>query len=201
MTMQIVRPAGAGFETAWVLAACALVVVLAGTFIGVRTVGPSVQAVAAHEVDARRDLTAAEQGLYADLRIAADELNAGESLSIEELADFGIAPFVKDMSHTRRGGHAWQRLERGSFVGYLGVSGDPAVAGALLLVVGKRHQDTHMSHASTAPVEAREPDIWLHRGQHVSPPSQFDAETLARTGWLRIVAQFDAGVTRQRRAE
>ena len=200
MATQIIRPAGSGYETAWVLTACALVVVLAGIFIGARTVGPSVQVVAAHEVDARRDLTAAEQGLYADLRIAADELNAGESLSIEALADFGIAPFVKDMSHTRRGGHAWQRLERGSSVGYLGLSGDPVVAGALLLVV-KSHQDRHLSHASTAPVDAGEPDIWLHRGQHVSPPSQLDAETLARTGWLRIVAQFDAGVTRQRRAD
>lgn len=212
MATQIVRPAGAGYETAWVLAACVLVLVLAGAFIGVRTVGTSVEVIAVHEVDARRDLTAAEQGVYADLRIAADELAAdklhtGEWLSIEALADLGIAPFVQDMSHTRRGGHGWQRIERGSSVGYLGVSGDRSTAGALLLVMESHGQGlpasagAHASHTSATTIEAREPDIWLHRGQHVSPPSQFDAETLARTGWLRIVAQFDAGVTRQRRAE
>jgi len=168
-------------------------------------VGTSATAVAAHEADARRDLTAAEQGLYADLRIAADELHE-DTLSIKELAGLGIAPFVADMSQARRGGHVWQRLERGSFVGYLGISGEPAVAGALLLVV-ERHRpdsrasiDAHASHISAASVEALEPDIWLHRGERVSPPERFDAGSLARAGWRRIVAQFDAGVTRQRRA-
>ncbi len=196
MATQIIRPAGAGYETAWVLAACALVVASAAAFIGVRTAGVPVRTMAEHQIDARRDLTPAEQGLYADLRIAFDELSE-DTLSIEELAELGIAPFVADMSHERRGGHVWQRLVRGAQVAYLGVSREPAVAGTLLLVMGNRNDG---GHVSTHPhPDAGEPNIWLHRSQLVSAPSQIDADSLFRTGWRQIVAQFDAGVTRERR--
>jgi hypothetical protein len=34
------------------------------------------QAVASHQLDARRDLSAAEQGLYTDLRVAVEEIRA-----------------------------------------------------------------------------------------------------------------------------
>ncbi len=195
MATQTVRPAGAGHETAWVLAACALVLALAAAFVGVRTTSAPVEVVTEHQIDARRDLTPAEQGLYADLRIAADELSEGESPPVEELAELGIAPFVADMSHARRGGHTWQRLTRGAQTGYLGISGDPSVAGSLLLVVDN-HGDGGHAHPDTS-----EPNVWLHRGETVSAPSHLDSDSLARAGWRQIVAQFDAGVTRERRTQ
>jgi len=194
MATQIVRPAGAGSETVWVLIACALVVVLAAAFVGVRTTHAPVAAVAAHQIDARRDLTPAEQGLYADLRIADDEIHSDSGLpSVEELADQGLAPFVADISQVRRGDHVWQRLQRDAQVAYLGISRAPDVAGDLLLI------EALPDETASAPEAANEPNVWLHRGESVPPPNQLDADSLARAGWHQIVAQFDAGVTRERR--
>jgi len=187
---QIVRPAGAGSETAWVLAACALVVALSAVFVSTHTHSASVQTVAEYQIDARRDLTPAEQGLYADLRIAADELDDSALPSVEDLAGLGIAPFVADMSQARRGEHDWQKLTRGEQVGYLGISHAPDVAGDLLLIVDDHGQ---------AAYETSEPNVWLHRGTLAMPPAQLDPDSLTRDGWRQIVAQFDAGVTRERR--
>jgi len=192
VTTQIVRPAGAGSETAWVLAACTLVVALAGAVVSTHTTRTTVETVAAHQIDARRDLTPAEQGLYADLRIAADELNDGDLPPVADLADQGIAPFVADMSQVRRGDHDWQSLRRGAQVGYLGISHVPDVAGDLLLVIDDRGHDGH-AHPG-----AEEPNVWLHRGESAAPPAQLDSDSLARAGWRQIIARFDAGVTRER---
>jgi len=189
---QIVRPAGASYETASVLAACTLVVALAGTFIGVHTNHAPVPTVAEHQIDARRDLTPAEQGLYADLRIVADELDDLAPPPIAALADQGMAPFAADSSQVRRGGHDWQRLKRDARVGYLGISHAPDIAGDLLLIV---HERPHEPFASP---DVAEPDVWLHRGVPAIPPAQLDPDSLARAGWRQIIARFDAGVTRER---
>jgi hypothetical protein len=63
-THQVVRPAGAGHETLYVLALCLVILLVAGTVIGWHGESQEVQSVAAHELDARRDLTASEQGIY-----------------------------------------------------------------------------------------------------------------------------------------
>jgi len=200
VTTQIVRPAGAGYETAVVLSACALVVALAGTVIGTQSTQASVESIAAYQIDARRDLTPAEQGLYADLRIAVDELSDLGDLddlsdsalpSVATLAESGVAPFVADTSQARRGGHNWQRLSFGMQVGYLGISHNADIAGDLLWLVGD------LKHA-----DDREPNIWLHRGEPVTAaPSRLDPASLADAGWRQIVAQFDAGVTRERQVQ
>jgi len=195
VTTQIVRPAGAGYETAAVLAACTLIVALAAGLIGMHTTHAHVNTVAEHQIDARRDLTPAEQGLYADLRLAADELNDDAPPPVQALAEQGIAPFVADMSQVRRGGHDWQRLTRGAQAGYLGISHAPDVAGDLLLIVNEHGGDAHAHH------DAHEPKVWLHRGESVAPPTELDPDSLARAGWRQIVAQFDAGVTRDRKTQ
>ena len=67
---HVIRPAGAGHETLYVLLASLLIVALAAGVVWLRGEREDEQAIAAHQIDARRDLTAAEQGLYTDLRVA-----------------------------------------------------------------------------------------------------------------------------------
>ncbi|MGB6104055.1 MAG: DUF6162 family protein, partial [Pusillimonas sp.] len=134
MTVQVVRPAGAGYETLLVLALCAVIVALAGTVVYVQTVPDAEPEVQANQFDARRDLSPAEQGLYADLRVAADEIlfmlaapdgdAADASLSAEGLAEQGLPPFVHDASAARRGAHSWQRIQQAGGSAYLGLSSD-----------------------------------------------------------------------------
>jgi hypothetical protein len=67
---------------------------------------------------------------------------------------------------------------------YFGQSQTPAVAGSFLMRL-------------TAGTEA--PDIWLNRAADLKAPTDLTDAALESAGWQLIVAQFDAGVTRQHR--
>lgn len=103
MTTQVVRPEGAGHETLYVLLLCLLILVVAGSVVAWRHESSEVTAVAAHQLDARRDLSAAEQGIYADLRVTLDEIlllseESGALAQPEQLGAEGFAPFAIDAS-------------------------------------------------------------------------------------------------------
>ncbi|MEL4168108.1 DUF6162 family protein [Pseudomonas sp. ZS001] len=186
-TTQVIRPTGAGHETLYVLLLCLFIVLVAGSVVALHGETQDVSHLAAHQIDARRDLSAAEQGIYADLRVTLDEIRLlreeQQALpSPQVLADEGFAPFAKDASSVSRGGHAWQRLEDHA---YFGASANASIAGSFLM---------RISETSDAA-----PDIWLNRGTPLAPPGALDDSTLSAAGWQQIVAQFDAGVTRQHR--
>ncbi|QXH33945.1 DUF6162 family protein [Pseudomonas muyukensis] len=184
---QLVRPAGAGHETLYVLLAAALIVLLAASVVSLRGEHEDTPTLAAHQLDARRDLNAAEQGIHTDLWVAVDEirlLNEDNGVAPEAaaLAEEGLPPFVSDASSQRRGGHQWSRLANGA---YLGRSQDAQVAGSFLLIVP---QDGNA-----------QPDLWLRRDSSTQAPDDLAAEALVAAGWQQVVSHFDAGVTRQHR--
>ncbi|WP_300727969.1 DUF6162 family protein [Pseudomonas sp.] len=183
MSTHVVRPAGAGHETLYVLLLCLLILAVAGSVVAWRHEAQDVTAVAAHQLDARRDLTAAEQGIYADLRVTLDEIQllqeeSGTLPTPAQLAEEGFAPFASDASSVSRGDHAWQLL---SDKAYVGISPNPDVAGSFLLRLGA------------------EPHVWLNRNPSVSTPADISDAALSQNGWQQVIAQFDAGVTRQHR--
>lgn len=185
--VQVVRPAGAGHETLYVLLASLLIVILAATVVTLRGERVDEVALASHQIDARRDLTAAEQGLYTDLLVAFDEIQAlreenAEVPSVDTLADEGLPPFVTDASSQSRGQHRWQWLGSGA---YLGRSQDSAVAGSFLLLLPK-----------TADAPA---DVWLRHDGATPAPADLGSATLIDAGWKQIATQYDAGVTREHR--
>lgn len=185
-TRQIVRPAGAGHETLYVLLLCLLILAVAAGIVGLHGESQDVESVAQHQLDARRDLTAAEQGIYADLRVTLDEIRllAQEQttpVTPEQLAEEGFAPFAQDASSVSRGAHAWQMI--GS--SYLGLSQSPSVAGSFLLRRGA--------------MDEGHPDIWINRKASAAPAADLGDAALIAAGWQQVVAQFDAGVTRQHR--
>ena len=184
---QRVRPAGAGHETLYVALAAVLILLLAAAVVALRGVREDDTPIAAHQLDARRDLTAAEQGLYTDLHVAVDEIRTlreeqGGVPTPEALAAEGLPPFVDDASSARRGQHRWQWLPQGAFVGHTQM---PEVAGSVLLMLP---DDDSLPTA-----------IWLRRGDSVVLPSELRPQTLIDAGWQQIVSHYDAGVTRQQR--
>ena len=186
-TTQVVRPAGAGHETLYVLGLCLLILAVAASVVLWRDETQTVSAVPSHQLDARRDLSAAEQGIYADLRVTLDEIHLlrAEQNALatpQQLAEEGFAPFAQDASSVSRGGHAWRLLAANA---YLGLSQNPSVAGSFLMRVSE--------HSDAAP------DVWLNRSAGLAAPASLDDQALASAGWQQIVAQFDAGVTRQHR--
>ena len=185
-TTHVVRPAGAGHETLYVLLLCLMILAVAGSVVAWRHESQAVSNVNSHQLDARRDLSASEQGIYADLRVTLDEIHLlrqeQQTLPTPEvLADEGFAPFARDASSVSRGGHAWHLLEARA---YFGQSQAPAVAGSFLM---------RLSADDDAP------DIWLNPGTTRAAPTDLSDAALESAGWQQIVAQFDAGVTRQHR--
>jgi len=185
-TTQVVRPAGAGHETLYVLLLCLMILAVSGSVVAWRHESQEVSTVSSHQLDARRDLSASEQGIYADLRVTLDEIHLlrQEAQSLPTpiaLADEGFAPFAQDASSVSRGGHAWQLLEAKA---YFGQSQSPEVAGSFLM---------RLSADDDAP------DIWLNRDNALAAPTDLTDTALQSAGWQQIVAQFDAGVTRQHR--
>lgn len=186
-TTQIVRPAGAGHETLNVLLLCLLILAIAGSVVAWRSVSHEPEPVASNQLDARRDLTASEQGIYADLRVTLDEIRLlrEEQQALptpQHLADEGFAPFAHDASSVSRGGHAWQLL---GDTAYFGHSQSGSVAGSFLMRLSSDDQAA--------------PDIWLNRGAALQTPSELSDAALGAAGWKQIVAQYDAGVTREHR--
>ena len=185
-TTHVVRPAGAGHETLYVLLLCLMILAVAGSVVAWRHESQETSNVSSHQLDARRDLSASEQGIYADLRVTLDEIHLlrqeQQTLPTPEvLADEGFAPFAQDASSVSRGAHAWQLLDAKA---YFGQSQTPAVAGSFLMRL-------------TADNDA--PDIWLNRAADLKAPIEMADTALESAGWQQIVAQFDAGVTRQHR--
>lgn len=68
---------------------------------------------------------------------------------------------------------------------YLGLSQVSTTAGSFLMRIG--------SDANAAP------DIWLTRNANPTVPGDLADSALIAAGWQQVVAQFDAGVTRQHR--
>lgn len=186
-TTQVVRPAGAGHETLYVLLLCLIILAVAGSVVIWRGESREVHSVGSHQLDARRDLSASEQGIYADLRVTLDEIHLlrQEQQTLptpEALAEEGFAPFAQDASAVSRGNHAWQLLDARA---YFGQSRAPTVAGSFLLRLSATDDDA--------------PDIWLNRAGTLTAPADLSDAALASAGWQQVVAQFDAGVTRQHR--
>src|SRR5690606_26135485 len=110
---QVVRPAGAGHETLWVALTAAAVIALAAWVVGVRALPEAAATTAAHQLDARTELNAAEQGVHADLLVAADEIAALHEAeraapSVEQLREQGLPPFSTGPETQARGGHEWR---------------------------------------------------------------------------------------------
>ncbi|TDF82589.1 DUF6162 family protein [Pseudomonas sp. H9] len=185
--VQVVRPAGAGHETLYVLLVSLLILAVAASIVALRGERHDEVSIEAHQLDARRDLNAAEQGVYADLRVAFEDIQLRREedpalVEVAVLAEEGFPPFVHDASSASRGEHQWQLLGEHA---YLGLSQAPTVAGSFLMLVPAAHDGAA--------------DVWLQRKADASVPTDLTPAALISAGWQQIAAQYDAGVTRQHR--
>lgn len=184
--IRIVRPAGASHETLWVLLFCLLVVACAGSVVAWHHEPAAQSTINPHQLDARRDLTPGEQGIYADLRVTLDEVRLlreeqRQLPTATQLASEGFAPFAQDASSSSRGAHQWRLLDEQA---YLGLTQQVATAGSFLLRINAADQP---------------PDIWLNRTADLAALDDLNDQALIDRGWKQVIAQFDAGVTRQHR--
>ncbi len=197
MTTQVVRPAGAGHETLWVLLAAGVILVLAAIVIGVRTQPEGEALLAAHQVDARTQLNAAEQGVHADLLVAAEEIAAlsggGQVLpGVDQLRDADLPPFAAGVGASARGAHEWRVVRQGRDAAYVGRSAAPEVAASFLLRLPADAGHGQHGHDDDGAAQ-----VWVQREGPPDWPGQVDEASLIRQGWRQVVVRYDAGVTRR----
>jgi hypothetical protein len=190
-TRVTVRPAGAERETLFVALLCLAIVLAAGTIVGLRTRAPDIVAITDWQIDARDELTAAEQGLNADLKVAADDiafaLKGGTVPTPEDLADEALPPFARDAATAGRGGHVWSLLPaRDGFAGWLGKTASTEIAGSLLLRIAIEKEHAHVDGGAS---------VWLNRSTKADADGLSNAALIA-AGWKEIVSRYDASVTR-----
>ena len=199
MTTQVVRPAGAGHETLWVVLAAACVLLVAAILIGTRAQPLAAAALSSHQIDARTQLNAAEQGVHADLLVAAEEITALIETdkavpSIEQLRGMDLPPFAAGVGAAARGGHEWRTQAQGHELAYVGRSAAPDVAASVLLRLPTKGEGEAPSKAHAHDEEA---EVWMHREGPNTWPEQLDDASLTRQGWRQVVVRYDAGVTRK----
>ncbi|MDR7094196.1 DUF6162 family protein [Hydrogenophaga laconesensis] len=197
--VQVVRPAGAGHETLWVLLAAGCVLLVAAILIGVRSQPQEAAALSSHQIDARTQLNAAEQGVHADLLVAAEEIAAIADTDkamprIEQLREMDLPPFASGMGAAARGAHEWRTVAQGHAVAYVGRSSVADVAASFLLrlPVPREKGASPGGHAHDD-----QPEVWVHRESLQAWPDQLDTPSLMRQGWREVVVRYDAGVTRK----
>jgi hypothetical protein len=197
-TSIVVRPAGAERETLAVALLCAAILLCAGGVVALRTTPFQTTAIGSWQIDTRDVLTAAEQGINADLRVAADDIRAllesGKIPTAEELAGDALPPFAMDATSQARGGHVWSTIPtRDGFAAWLGRSSAPQVAGSFLLRVAK-DEAVSGDHAHRKESTARA-TIWLNPSASLGTPG-LSNDALIASGWKEIVNRYDASVTR-----
>jgi hypothetical protein len=187
MSVQVIRPAGAGYETLYVFLLALTIVLLAGAVVLWRVEPEQTEVIAAGQLDARRDLSAAEQGIHTDLLVALDEIRLYQGLGQPlpepaQLAEEGFSPFIDDASASNRGGHNWQLVATDTAHAYFGHSAANDIAGSFLLLL-----------------QGELASVWLSSAPGLEPPRDLREQALTDAGWKQVVSQFDAGVTRQHR--
>ncbi|WP_275547633.1 MULTISPECIES: DUF6162 family protein [unclassified Pseudomonas] len=187
MSVQVIRPAGAGHETLHVCLLALAIVLLAGLIVMSRAQPQQSVAVTSDQFDARRDLRAAEQGIHTDLLVALDEIRLYQEdeqhlPTPEQLAEEGFPPFISDASAVNRGAHAWQLLHGDTHAAYFGRSNAEDTAGSFLLRL-----------------DGEDASVWLNRSPLDDAPHDLHEQALSAAGWRQVFSEFDAGVTRQHR--
>lgn len=199
MSVVVVKPAGAGHETLWVALAAALVIGAAALVIGARAQPTASAALAAHQIDARTQLNAAEQGVHADLLVAAEEIAALAAADkqwprVDRLREMALPPFAAGVGAAARGAHEWRTATRGHEATYVGRTTVPDVAASFLLrLVAAETGGAKDAHGHDAGAQ-----VWVQReGAPDASPDPIDDASLARQGWRQVVVRYDAGVTRK----
>lgn len=201
-TTQVVRPAGAGHETLWVLLASAVVLLVAAILIGTRAQPLATAALAPHQIDARTQLNAAEQGVHADLLVVAEEIEAlietdPQPPGVEALRGMDLPPFANGVGAAARGGHEWRLSQQGKTLAYVGRSAAPEVAASMLLRLPAQPAAGAVPAAHAHGNDEAHAEVWVQREGPAAWPEQLDDAALTRQGWRQVVARYDAGVTRK----
>jgi len=197
MQTQIVKPATARLEGAYLLLVCIAVLAVCTALILKRQTKIETLALQPYQISAFADLNKAEQGLFNDLYAAALELQTvyrdGKTwLSLDDLQDLAMPPFAASAPGAQRGRHQWSTLPFGvggvSAMGYFGKSANVGEARTFLLLMSYRAPPQAPPGAPVDPNAGLSFSVWVNGDAAVAAPKATDSNALVDLGWKEAVA-------------
>ena len=189
---QIIPPSLNRWESA--LLALALVVLVAFTTLYARTYGieEKEQQILDWQISAYDGLQGADQAIYNELLVAADEIYYmnyynGYWPKDEDFQDAFLPPFYRDLSWERNGSLTWtlkdviQEGEAQGLTLYHGGGGTLPGQGAFLLIIDHKHAGNAQINGSS---------IWWHPDTNVAVPETSKISSIVLHGWKQVVPYF-----------
>jgi len=186
---QIVPPSINRWES--VLLALALMALCAFTAIYARTYGieEKEQELLDWQISAYDGLQGADQAIYNELLVAADEIYYmnyynGYWPMDADFQDALLPPFYRDLSWERNGALTWtlkdviQEGEAQGLTLYHGGNSKVAGQGAFLLIIDHKHAGTSQINGSS---------IWWHPDTNVAVPETSKISSIVLHGWKQVV--------------
>lgn len=195
---DVIAPAGGGRETLWIFSVVVAIVVGMGMFAQFNAQREERFRFADWQISAFDDLGPTDQAIYNALYSAAETLWANYEFDRQwtavvdlDIPEYGVAPFVRDVSWKQTGEVQWQLIKSFSFEGgtaYFGNRGKVPGQGAYLLILTHSHKGASYADQSV---------VWLNPDPNIAAPETIVRDSLIRNGWREIVPY--SGDTEMRR--
>lgn len=183
-----VSPARSMRESVWVAAAIIVIVGAMMLFAKLNARHEEKLTLSDWQISAFDDLEPTDQAIYNSLYAAAETLwvnyefeKQWTAIADLDVAEYGLAPFVRDLSWQQTGEVQWQLIKSFSFDGataYFGNGGKVEGQGAYLLILSHAHKGASYVNQSV---------VWLHPDANASAPDTIVRDSLIRNGWREIV--------------
>lgn len=203
----VIRPAGSGTETRFVLLAALVTALVCGGAVLLRNVAATAKEAPSWQVDAFKELSPEELGVFNALYTAAPEIEMiheemGGWPTADALAAEYIPPFVEDAAWEKNGAMGWFRVAMASpgkhIVLYVGRPQKESGIGTFMLVMLHDHvkKEGNAGGSTHAPFE-----IWLHASPAVDVPNLITDQALISRGWREVVARKGEQETRNSKGD
>ncbi len=189
---QIVPPSVNRWETVMLVLAITSMVIFTAIYAETYGIEEKEQEILDWQVSAYDGLQGADQAIYNELLVAADEIyymnyyNGYWPLDAD-FQDALLPPFYRDLSWERNGALTWtlkdvvQEGEAQGLTLYHGGNSKAAGQGAFLLIIDHKHAGNSQINGSS---------IWWHADTNVAVPETSKITSIVLHGWKQVVPYF-----------
>lgn len=185
----IIPPATGKGETRYVLSVLCVIILITGMLVQLRARADVKMELESWQLSAFHHLKGTNQAVFSALYTASEDVvsihhELGHWPSIEELQEFFLPPFARDISWKQWGEIQWNLVlpessgaDTAVYAGFDGINPDQ---GTFLMV---------FSHVHAPSGEMQEPTtrIWINKNAEIEMPVVFTPDSLVRKGWKQIL--------------
>ncbi len=192
---EVIRPSGSRRETMWLVAAATCVLTICTLLILITSRQTAEKDLPEYKINAFSELSPSELAVFNGLYTSAPEINDihnerdGKWMSIAELEEYYMPPFVRDRAWEKNGRIKWTLKTRPTgemdIALYTGNPQDDNAGGTFILLFLHNHKK--QGNAEDAP-EHPEYEIWYTPSPGAYTPEITTDQAFISAGWKEVVA-------------